>query len=1155
MLPRDFVRGRGRGQHARGGAPRRPPCPFTAHPILASINGTYMVNSQQLDGTTSRCEYYAPASPTKQGTSSTTADIPPSDSMPPIVQPDFPEAELGETPSLRETDPAEEVEAKRERVAHMEKLLNFKDEILSTLLENYNDDNLLKPCGCADGEPRIVRCLDCLQAPIVCRQCFLRQHRRAPTHWASVYNADEKFFEKTDISQVRGDSAVYLGHGGEFCEHALKRQHFTLVDTNGIHPTVISFCGCSSTPAWKQLLRAGIFPATFDSPQTGFTLRVLEGWREYRHQGHLSMWDFVHILQRLSEAWFPDTVPDFSKYFDNVSRVFHYLNTLLARGHKHGADDVLGNDTERAYPHRPIGYLGTVCAACPEPGVNMPLEFSVPKYLRHLVSEHITLDGNFKANLFYKRDNGTDLALTNGSMYFPPCEAFEKFAETYVVHDEDKEVPCKTHIGSIRNQGKYKYKNTRFSGVVASACDHALPAGLVDMIIGEAFPIVQYALTIHLRQKNSPPYPQTSQVKRVQCYDSFCSFDVNQLRRVQQLFPDEEWLRELVEEMEGQIPAGHINGHGPWCQKKFQPAYFPCHCHFHGESAETIWPNLNAFAPSFRQMNAGARQDSINFAMDIWNRNKILRLADQLGTERLEALHVAAENIAVFKQLSQQFLDRVVAWSKMSRLFQEKGGVAHSVYQHSSKTVATIDDVLESLRATKPSEHGSLNSTADWIRWGIDLEYAQRKIQAYVKAHREHPLQDTWNTICTLRDALTDELDEFRARQAAMLPELELSPLNEDSPENTIIQIPSHILRDRDTFPLDLSTIDEEIQLRCAQANNQILAVQDKSVTLSIVRSSRGYDYRGQGGITRAQRGKAMAEMLRDVEITSYMDARNALLRLGHMDAAAEKPFPPMKPSDTVRKDTHVFRMHGDSRIVGSSAWSLLSGSLDAASALEDISGHAMSGEVGELEEASDDDSALLLGTRTKKRVAGSRTSPAKRRKTTTHTPEKVDGWIWRTDAVSLPKETNDNVAAYKSESEQVQYFRSEAEGFRWYEQYERKNIELWRVAERFRYDSDVWTQRAERLKNEQRLKNERLKNDGDGDQAGAILYAREQAAMSKRLRDYALNIFRNTDSGGHRDWIDATSFEDLVTRIARSRDVLFNWMDKLGMERAYKYW
>ncbi|KAJ7052995.1 hypothetical protein C8F01DRAFT_1331136 [Mycena amicta] len=1133
MLPREFVRGRGRGRTARGGAPARP---FAAHPILASVNGTYRVNSQRHDGTTSRREYYAPASPTKQQSSSTQDDVPPiiSDLMPPTAQPDLPAFDLEDEASRLQADSPEAAETKRERVAHMEKLLSYKDEILSTLLENLHDENLRELCGCGSGELRLVRCLDCLQPPIVCRQCFLREHRRTPTHWAGVYHLTEDFFEKTDISNIRDNSAIHIGHGGEFCPNALKRQHFTLVDTNGIHPTVMSFCGCSSTPVWKQLLRAGIFPATFDSPQTGFTLRLLEGWREYRHQGHLSMWDFVHILQRLSDAWFPDTVPDFSKYFDNISCLFHYLDTLLARSHKHGADDVLGDATERAYPHRPVGYLGTVCAACPEPGVNMRLHFSVPKYMRHLVSEHITFDGNFKANLFYKHDNGTDAALTDGTMYFPPREAFEEFAQCYVVDDEDKDVPCKSHIGSIRNQGKYKYKNTRFSGVVAVACDHALPAGFCDMIIGEAFAIVQYVFLIYLLQKNSPPHRPESRVPRVQCYDSLCSWEVNQIRRVQKLFPKEEWLRELVEGLEGQIPAGHINGHGRSCQSKFQPAYFPCRCHFHGESVETIWPNLNTFAPSFRQMNAGARQDSINFAMDIWNRNKILRLADQLASERLEALHVVAQNMAVFKQLSQQSSDRVVAWSKMSRLFEEKGGVGHSVYQHNSQTVPTIDDVLESLRTTKLSEHGSLDTTAEWIRWGIDLEKAQRNIQAYVKSHREHPLQDTWTTICGLRDGLTEELDEFRAQQVILLPDLELSPLNADTPETTLIQIPSYILRDGKPFPLDPQTLNEEVRLHCAQANNQIMAVQDKSMTLSIVRSSRGYDYRGQAGITRAQRSKAMAEMLRDLEITTYMDARNALICLGHMDAGADKPFPPMTPADTVRKDTHVFRMRGDSRIVKSATWSLLSTDIDVTSLMEDISGHSM----GELE-ASDAEDSPMLGTVTKKRAAGTRTSPAKRQKTAaTPRAEKEDGWIWKPEAVSLPTETNENVAAFKAESEQVQYFRSEAEAFRWLEQYERKNVELWRVTERFRRDSEVWKQRAEQAV-----------------EPGAVCYARHQAAMAKRLSAYARKNFQDRSLGANVDWIQATSFEDLVSRIERSRNTTFKWMDELGMERAYKSW
>src|ERR1700761_7782891 len=192
----------------------------------------------------------------------------------------------------------------------MEQFLALEDEITELMLESYHDSRLLTPCSCGSDEPRVVRCMDCLQAPIVCRQCFLRQHRQSPTHWAAVWSSTEKFFRKTDISRVRTNSAIYLGHDGDFCEHSAPRQHFTLVDTNGVHPTVIAFCGCSDAPAhWKQLLTAGIFPATIQSPQTGFTFRVLEQWREYRHQGHLSIWDFTHILQRLADPWIPTSVP------------------------------------------------------------------------------------------------------------------------------------------------------------------------------------------------------------------------------------------------------------------------------------------------------------------------------------------------------------------------------------------------------------------------------------------------------------------------------------------------------------------------------------------------------------------------------------------------------------------------------------------------------------------------------------------------------------------------------------------------------------------------------------------------------------------------------------------------------------------------------
>ncbi|KAJ6472211.1 hypothetical protein C8R47DRAFT_953904, partial [Mycena vitilis] len=107
-------------------------------------------------------------------------------------------------------------------------------------------------------------------------------------------------------------------------------------------------------------------------------------------------------------------------------------------------------------------------------------------------------------------------------------------------------------------------------------------------------------------------------------YDSWCSFVINLVRRAIALFPEEEWLHELLASAEGQIPADHcnINGHGPDCQACWQAVYFACRAHYHGETAEVIWTFLNPLGASTRQMTGAARHDILNFVIDAWNRRK-----------------------------------------------------------------------------------------------------------------------------------------------------------------------------------------------------------------------------------------------------------------------------------------------------------------------------------------------------------------------------------------------------------------------------------------------------------------------------------------------------------------------------------------------------
>ncbi|KAJ7699828.1 hypothetical protein B0H14DRAFT_2417462 [Mycena olivaceomarginata] len=141
-----------------------------------------------------------------------------------------------------------------------------------------------------------------------------------------------------------------------------------------------------------------------------------------------------------------------------------------------------------------------------------------------------------------------------------------------------------------------------------------------------SFALGTYAQRQFLRRFNSPPHEADDETTpTVFSYDSLCSFIVNMVKRAKEMFPDEEWLQKVLIDSEGQIPADHINGHGPDCQALWQAVYFGCRAHFHGETAEVIWAFLNSLGHSTRQMTGGARHDTMNFVMDTWNNSKVVR--------------------------------------------------------------------------------------------------------------------------------------------------------------------------------------------------------------------------------------------------------------------------------------------------------------------------------------------------------------------------------------------------------------------------------------------------------------------------------------------------------------------------------------------------
>ncbi|KAJ7016300.1 hypothetical protein C8F04DRAFT_1281943 [Mycena alexandri] len=568
---------------------------------------------------------------------------------------------------------------------------------------------------------------------------------------------------------------------------------FTLVDSNGVHATSIQYCGCrDAAPEFQQLLRAGIFPGSVKEPKTGFTLILLELFRQYRCQGKSSAYNFALVLQRMTDSFFGDSVPDI------------YDSLLLAM--RTDVDVPLPGEADRPYPNRSIGYLGMQCAACPERGVNMPLDVNISVGSRHLIAHNMTLDGNFKANLFFKRDKGSETALTDGRMYFALESEYQKIAKEHVVHKEDTDVPCNNHIGSIRHQGLVKSGKVARSGVVACACDHTVLGGadrpsrrggfcIWDICFARAPPAHEFAAARSQKAKS------------------------NYLELRQSLFLHQE--SSSTRDGEGQIPADHINGHGVDCRTIWQAVYFACRGHFYGESAEAIWAFINALGASTRQMTGPGRHDLMNVVFDFWNTRKVYDQAQLLAAERVDALRLFELHMAVVEDLSRQHATDVPAWSRLPwKCTKDAKGRLQSVYQHKVNGVLGIETVVASMIAderVRDAEDAGLearSSVAQWIRDGIFIDRSQTFVIALLNSHKEHPLPETWTTITSQREKLKIDLKNFRERQRHIYPRLTLSAMDEKEPELTALQLPSYRMKHGQRAASSEGARAEDVKLR-----------------------------------------------------------------------------------------------------------------------------------------------------------------------------------------------------------------------------------------------------------------------------------------------------------------------------------------------------
>ena len=175
------------------------------------------------------------------------------------------------------------------------------------------------------------------------------------------------------------------------------------------------------------------------------------------------------------------------------------------------------------------------------------------------------------------------------------------------------------------------------TGIVNIQCSHIFIKSTVDLQLGEKYVTVFWiisSLTFRNRHGNvdyaldhailnTKPNPVSElylafvrKCDHVFSYDNACSLCVYAVQRFIDYFPGEA---EFVENTRWLIPLLHVQNHKDNCTYLYSSAYVRGAGHFHGETAEMTWVELNQLAPQTRQMNNGHRQDTIIDHHSHWN--------------------------------------------------------------------------------------------------------------------------------------------------------------------------------------------------------------------------------------------------------------------------------------------------------------------------------------------------------------------------------------------------------------------------------------------------------------------------------------------------------------------------------------------------------
>ncbi|KAJ7018652.1 hypothetical protein C8F04DRAFT_1198692 [Mycena alexandri] len=993
------------------------------------------------------------------------------------------------------------------------------------------------PCACAR-EHHIceVVCHDCTEYRPSCRSCFVELHRNNPFHWAEIWSTEKGFLERHDLSRVLEGQAVSFGHYGHECAKAKAEEHkmlFTIADDNGIHGTSVRFCRCGSAGVdrCQQLLDARIFPCTLDGPCSGIMFNCMKKFQLLSLESKIAAYNYVGSLSRVTDNSFTETVPDLYENFMRCARIWGVLTLKKRLGQEHGIDEFI--------PLRPKGNLVLYCPSCPEPGFNSDEKLrSLPAHLKQLNQSRDTMDGNFHANRSKKNTDPNDTSLYGGTSYFP-SDAFLKEQLAKAPKTEEK-LTC-NYLKAVNNQDKKKFKNMDITGIVNVQCSHVFVKSSVDLQFGERYANVDIALGHALRQKlaslnkdgtTNTIFELAMGVDHILSYDAICQYSVNVADR----FKANDQLKDLapiVKRMRFSIPFLHVQGHQEGCIYAFSTAYMLGTTHFHGETAEQYWPELNQIGPQTRQMNGGHRHDTIINHHSHWNYTKMSKAVALLLKELMTGEELFALHLNQFLSLSASYASRIRTenWLQVARKPDTTNMKAvKSPYKYETTKVPSQSAIYQKMLDNEkrmPNSETTKSKAATFLNEGMRIQELQLKVRVAVAANKDHPTVTGQRAVATQREKLRTRIGGFRKIQSTLTPAV-IEVLGEDEACEVEVErlgLPSEFEEQTVRVKLNLVAMAGlEGRLREGAAFDALHKIQ--TVAKALV-SMSDRKKKNDSGVAKNTISSTMINDTierRDTHIQSYMMARRAMIVLKY---ANETEFPPLKAEDTYMKSRNK-RELGASRKVDPT-WTRTGVRAEARLPIP------ASTSTTPTSTAPAPGATQMTKRKTAPRKPKT-VDPTARKPSAKKPKRKEDGWIWKMGRVG--KMTGQEMDAWVKEGDRVQWFRAEAEMQRWQEEVEAKLAELRTTFRSFALYKEAWTKMA---------------NCQDASDIGHIAYAKQKAEMFRRREEEGRDALRRTAPKYASLAADDTDLVEFVTAERAIYQEMFQRIleaDQLASER-----